>query len=124
MFGFLELAIQMGASMDDQFSRFRRGRTGTAGGAASGRHTRAVLVAALVAGMALPVLAQDTTSYTYDELGRLKTVTYGDGVSVVYEYDAAGNRTRQEVTGSTNAPPPAAAVIVLPIAGFTIIPIQ
>ena len=60
MFGFLELAIQMGASMDDQFSRFRRGRTGTAGGAASGRHTRAVLVAALVAGMALPVLAQRT----------------------------------------------------------------
>ena len=110
--------------MGDLFSRFRRGRTGTAGGAASGRRIRAVLAAALVAGMALPVLAQDTTSYTYDELGRLKTVTYGDGVSVVYEYDAAGNRTQQVVTGSSNAPPPAAAVIVLPIAGFTIIPIQ
>ena len=109
--------------MGDQFSRFLRRRTGTAGGAASGRRVRAVLVAALAAGMTLPVLAQDTANYTYDELGRLKTVTYGDGVSVVYEYDAAGNRTRQEVTGSSNAPPPAAAVIVLPIAGFTVIPL-
>ena len=81
------------------------------------------MLVTLIAGMAVPALSQDTTDYTYDELGRLKTVTYGDGVSVVYEYDPAGNRTRQEVTGSSNAPPPAAAVIVLPIAGFTIIPL-
>ena len=88
-----------------------------------GRFFYALMVAVLAGWLALPALAQNIANYTYDELGRLKTVTYSNGVSVVYEYDAAGNRTRQEVTGSTNAPPPAAAVIVLPIAGFTVIPL-
>ena len=88
-----------------------------------GRFFYALMVAVLAGWRALPALAQNIANYTYDELGRLKTVTYDNGVSVVYEYDAAGNRTRQEVTGSTNAPPPAAAVIVLPIAGFTVIPL-
>lgn len=36
--------------------------------------------------------AQSTT-YTYDELGRLKTVAYPGGTVVTYEYDASGNRT-------------------------------
>ena len=92
-------------------------------GRISGRFFYALMVAVLAGWLALPALAQNIANYTYDELGRLKTVTYDNGVSVVYEYDAAGNRTRQEVTGSTNAPPPAAAVIVLPIAGFTVIPL-
>lgn len=34
-----------------------------------------------------------TVSYTYDELGRLKTVTYSTGVTITYSYDANGNRT-------------------------------
>jgi hypothetical protein len=32
-------------------------------------------------------------TYTYDEHGRLKTVTYTDGSSISYSYDDAGNRT-------------------------------
>jgi YD repeat-containing protein len=32
-------------------------------------------------------------SYTYDQYGRLTGVTYSDGSSVTYTYDAAGNRT-------------------------------
>ena len=88
-----------------------------------GRFFYALMVAVLAGWLALPALAQNIANYTYDELGRLKTVTYSNGVSVVYEYDAAGNRTQKTVTGSTNAPPPAEAVIVLPIAGFTIIPL-
>lgn len=32
--------------------------------------------------------------YTYDELGRLKTATYPNGMVVTYAYDAAGNRTQ------------------------------
>jgi YD repeat-containing protein len=35
----------------------------------------------------------DTVSYTYDALGRVKTVTYSNGASITYVYDAAGNRT-------------------------------
>ena len=88
-----------------------------------GRFFYALMITVLAGCLALPALAQNTVDYTFDELGRLKTVTYSNGVSVVYEYDAAGNRTQKTVTGSTNAPPPAEAVIVLPIAGFTIIPL-
>lgn len=32
-------------------------------------------------------------TYTYDQYGRLTGVTYSDGSSVIYTYDAAGNRT-------------------------------
>ena len=88
-----------------------------------GRFFYALMITVLAGCLALPALAQNTVDYTFDELGRLKTVTYSNGVSVVYEYDAAGNRTQKTVTGSTNAPPPAEAVIVLPIAGFTVIPL-
>jgi hypothetical protein len=51
--------------------------------------------------------ASDTVSYTYDTLGRLKTVqTTGgpqDGVLRTYSYDAAGNRTLLQVSGSTGS---------------------
>ena len=52
------------------------------------------MVAALAGCLATPVLARDVTNYIYDEPGRLTPMTYGDGVAVVDEYDAAGNRTR------------------------------
>jgi len=32
--------------------------------------------------------------YTYDELGRVKTATYPNGMVVTYAYDASGNRTQ------------------------------
>jgi RHS repeat-associated protein len=37
----------------------------------------------------------ETTTYTYDDLSRLETVTYPDDTSAAYEYDAVGNRTRE-----------------------------
>lgn len=48
------------------------------------------------AGMALA----GSAVYTYDTLGRLSKVTYGNGVIVTYTYDAAGNRTAQVITGA------------------------
>lgn len=40
------------------------------------------------------VAKAEITQYTYDALGRLKTVTYSNGATVTYDYDAAGNRTQ------------------------------
>lgn len=38
-------------------------------------------------------MAADTATYTYDNLGRLKTVTYSNGTVITYSYDSLGNRT-------------------------------
>lgn len=82
-------------------------------------------IALLVSG---PALAQGTTTYEYDALGRLiGTTTAGganDGLGTVYEYDAAGNRKRVEVNGSDGTPGGPSRIIVLPINGFLVIPIK
>lgn len=38
--------------------------------------------------------------YSYDTLGRLTAIRYSNGVSVFYNYDAAGNRTSFVVSGA------------------------
>jgi YD repeat-containing protein len=71
--------------------------------------------------------AAETINYSYDALGRVKTATHvgGDnaGMAISYTYDAAGNRTQYQVTGSKNKGRPDGIVIVVPLNGFTIIPI-
>ena len=51
--------------------------------------------------------AADTTTYTYDALGRLQTVAVSGGpaggVASGYSYDPAGNRTSTAVTGASAA---------------------
>lgn len=42
--------------------------------------------------------AQDTVTYTYDELGRIIRAKYPDGKRITYTYDATGNRTQQAVS--------------------------
>jgi YD repeat-containing protein len=54
-----------------------------------------------------PVFPQqsDTIKYEYDRLNRLIKVTYlSSGASIVYTYDAAGNRTAVQVQGNNLAP--------------------
>jgi uncharacterized protein RhaS with RHS repeats len=38
-------------------------------------------------------MATDSATYTYDTLGRVKTITYSNGKKVTFNYDKAGNRT-------------------------------
>lgn len=68
--------------------------------------------------------ASGTITYSYDALGRLVTVDMPASVQSTYKYDDAGNRYEQKVTGSPNPPPPPQAVVVVPLNGFTIIPIE
>ncbi len=47
----------------------------------------------------MQAFAQGTTKYEYDELNRLTQVTYGNGVTVSYTYDALGNRLTKKTRG-------------------------
>jgi YD repeat-containing protein len=46
--------------------------------------------------------ASETTTYTYDALGRLVKVERDDGLKTEYSYDNAGNRTNVTVTTSNS----------------------
>lgn len=47
------------------------------------------------------------TTYTYDNLGRVKTATYDNGKQITYSYDDAGNRSQVVTQAGTNRPPQA-----------------
>ncbi|KRA61693.1 hypothetical protein ASD79_06145 [Caulobacter sp. Root655] len=84
---------------------------------------RIVIVAAglgLGLGMAGVAAAQSTTQYTYDALGRVTKADYGNGKTVSYAYDSAGNRTSTSTTGFPAAP---VRVVVLPLLGGLVIPL-
>lgn len=61
---------------------------------------RAAIMAASALPIALPAYAQVATTYVYDSLGRLKTVSRSDAVQVDYTYDLADNRVSVVGTGS------------------------
>lgn len=80
----------------------------------------------LFSGSTTSASASETVSYSYDAQGRLIQATHsGSGpnnaMAINIQYDAKGNRLSQTVTGSTNA---GQQVVVLPLNGFTIIPIN
>jgi YD repeat-containing protein len=82
--------------------------------------------------LSTPALAQESVTYEYDALGRLVTskVTGGsnDQVQTSIAYDAAGNRTSYAVANASTGPGPGTPakpkLIVVPLNGFTIIPIK
>ncbi len=74
--------------------------------------------------------AQETTTYTYDALGRLARVARSggpaSGANSAYSYDAAGNRTNVKVTDAPVQPPGTGVsgqkvFIVVPLNGYTLI---
>lgn len=84
-------------------------------------------------------LAQETTTYTYDALGRVTKVDQvggpANGTSTAYNYDAASNRTNVTVSGSPNGTattdtgsgasvPATRLYVVVPLNGYTLIPIN
>lgn len=88
---------------------------------------RVISVGALC-GMFIPieVTATEISTYSYDALGRVSNINHtgsgaNSGLSLVYKYDLAGNRVTQVVTGSKNL---GQRVIVVPLNGFTMIPVN
>ena len=83
---------------------------------------RAILLAVLAMASASPTIAQEQVKIEYDALGRLTKVTHesgpNSGTVSAYAYDAAGNRTNVTVTGAQKR------VVVVPLNGFTIIPLN
>ena len=83
-----------------------------------------LVVAALLAATSLS--AAEKATYTYDQLGRLQKVEHvggdNDGMKQVYTLDPADNRSNYAVTGSKGRGANL-RVIVLPLNGFTIIPL-
>jgi len=67
---------------------------------------RTVMAAAGWGALALPALAQSTTTYTYDLHGRLTAATRSTGTSTAYAYDAADNRTQRATSVSASTPAP------------------
>lgn len=53
--------------------------------------------AALMATASLQA-ATGSAAYTYDSLGRLTQVTYDNGTTIVFSYDAVGNRANRVTT--------------------------
>lgn len=51
------------------------------------------ILALTVLGLLIPNGVDASAVYTYDQVGRLTTVVYDNGVCVSYSYDANGNRT-------------------------------
>ncbi len=78
---------------------------------------RALLAVAILLGGSSPALAE-SSSYTYDPLGRVLTQTDADGTTVTFSYDPAGNRT-QRITSAGSAHRPTAANDNLTATGST-----
>lgn len=82
---------------------------------------------AVTMALASPAVAQETTTYSYDALGRLRTTSTAGGQNAgtvnQTDFDRAGNRVNYTTTGATGTPSNGTKVIVVPLNGLTVIPI-
>ncbi|MBX9724345.1 MAG: RHS repeat protein [Candidatus Obscuribacterales bacterium] len=53
----------------------------------------AIALALSVALSPLALAAPDSLSVIYDAVGRVKQITFANGTTIIYNYDAVGNRT-------------------------------
>jgi YD repeat-containing protein len=60
----------------------------------------AIALAASIALLPAAIAAPDSMSIVYDAVGRVKQITFANGTTVIYNYDAVGNRTSVVVTCS------------------------
>ncbi|MEW5974366.1 MAG: IPT/TIG domain-containing protein [Acidobacteriota bacterium] len=79
----------------------------------------------LLSGSGVLVGQSQEVTYTYDSLGRVTSVTYGDQAAVYYTYDAGGNRLAVQVESAGGIPLPAITSltpnqVVAGAAGFTL----
>ena len=57
------------------------------------------LLSALTVALLVPGISQaETLQYSYDTIQRLTRVVYGDGTTIDYTYDNAGNRLTKSIT--------------------------
>lgn len=68
------------------------------------RRLEKLLLAAAILGCAVAAAGSETINYTYDARGRLVKVEHSgnvnNGVTTIYTYDKAGNRTNKTTTGA------------------------
>jgi YD repeat-containing protein len=80
----------------------------------------AAFLAALGAWSAAMAQTASEETYEYDALGRLVKVARDGGGVAEYDYDPAGNRVEVSTTSGSAA----GVVVVVPLNGFTVIPID
>lgn len=66
---------------------------------------KACLLGTLLVVIPISAIASDTY-YVYDDLDRLKSVQFGDGSAIVYDYDKIGNLLSKTALPSAENPPP------------------
>lgn len=80
------------------------------------------ILAGLALGLPTTAFAAETITYQYDAKGRLIQVAHSggpvDGATSTYQFDAADNRASVSTAGAPSA------IIVVPLNGFTIIPLR
>ena len=60
----------------------------------------AIALAFSIALSPVALAAPDSMTITYDAVGRIKQIAFANGTTIVYNYDAVGNRTSVVVTCS------------------------
>lgn len=70
---------------------------------------RAVSVTVILLSTSLSSVVGQTVNYGYDQAGRLTSVTYPNGSSATYTYDASGNLLRKVIAGAPAASVPVPA---------------